>query len=214
MKYIVFTLLGSLLVFSAKTQQQESISVEDTSCLRLPKDSTDYYFPNNIFDLDNSNNGRTLYLNEWYFGHLFSMEEPIINTCEDMEIFRFTWIRTFHNPIVVRISKKNSTISLVWKKTNGLGGYYTGEIDDEGIKNLSIEDWNKLKKKIKKCKFENLPSAELSHSKDGADWILEGASSNGYHVVNKRNARKTTIGKVCLYLLELTDLEIANKEVY
>ena len=214
MKYTVLTLLGCLLIFGSNAQLSNPTSIEDSSCLRLPKDSTDYYFPNNIFDLDSSNNGRTSFLNEWYFDHLFSMQEPIIDTCEEVDVYRFTWIRTFKNPIVVRITKKDSSVSLIWKSTNGLGGYYAGNIKKNGSKELSLKEWEKLKKKIKKCKFEKLPSAEKSHGKDGANWILEGANANGYHVVNKRNARKTAIGKVCLYLLDLTDLKLTKKEIY
>jgi hypothetical protein len=40
---------------------------------------------------------------------LSDLKEPIIKDleiCDDCEIYRFTWLRTFDNPIVVRLEKK------------------------------------------------------------------------------------------------------------
>ena len=35
------------------------------------------------------------------------MEEPVLSSYKgDKEIYRFTWLRTFHHPVAVRLEKK------------------------------------------------------------------------------------------------------------
>ena len=61
------------------------------------------YFPDNIFD---QNDGFNDFVDQWYSKNLKALREPSIYTQIDdksKNVFRFTWLRTFDNPISIRL---------------------------------------------------------------------------------------------------------------
>ena len=61
------------------------------------------HFPAGIFD---ANEGYDKFVNRWYGSHLTALGEPSLYTQRDdasKRIYRFTWLRTFHRPISVRL---------------------------------------------------------------------------------------------------------------
>lgn len=54
-----------------------------------------------IFEIDPFNEVAT-----WYSSQLCALNEPLIFDQKSGTIYRFTWLRTFHHPVAIRIQKQ------------------------------------------------------------------------------------------------------------
>ncbi|CAL2101779.1 conserved protein of unknown function [Tenacibaculum sp. 190130A14a] len=156
------------------------------------------------------------FVNKWYSNHLKAMEEPILfDNSSITNSFRFTWLRTFHNPIIVRLDNKNGQIFLTWKVCDGAGGYEPGKVIINVQKELPLEKWTEFQKIISSINFWDTPTIlDEFPGHDGSQWILEGVTEKQYHVVDRWTPRGTAYAKCCDFLLNLTDLKIKAKEKY
>jgi len=149
----------------------------------------------------------------WYASHLNALEEPVLSDTLPAKVFRFTWLRTFHKPIVIGLENSNDSIILYWKVCDGAGGYEPGKIIENKSKVLTIKEWTDFVSSINSINFWNLPTTQSGIvGTDGAQWILEGKELGKYHVVDRWSGGK--IENVCLKLLELTDLKIKQDDIY
>ncbi|HBS88370.1 MAG: hypothetical protein A2W91_17365 [Bacteroidetes bacterium GWF2_38_335] len=149
----------------------------------------------------------------WYSKHLTALEEPVLSDSLPTKIFRFTYLRTFDNPIVIGIENTNDTISIYWKVSDGAGGYEPGKLIENRKKELTVADWEKIENKVNSIKFWNLPTVEKSLlGSDGSQWIFEGKTLGNYHVVDRWCGG--IIYSVCKDLIKLTDLEIKENDIY
>jgi len=149
----------------------------------------------------------------WYSEHLNALNEPVLSDTLPTKIYRFTYLRTFDDPIVIRIENDNDTISIHWKVSDGAGGYEPGEIIESESKKLSAEDWELIENKIDSIDFWNLPTVETGlMGTDGSQWILEGKTLGQYKVVDRWCGGK--ISSVCRELIELTDLKLKKDDIY
>jgi len=147
----------------------------------------------------------------WYSSHLQAMDEPILSDSLPTNVYRFTYLRTFDNPIVIGIENYNDSVKIYWKRTDGAGGYEPGKIIENNSKDLSIEDWKKVEAKIDSINFWSLPTLEIDLlGNDGSQWILEGKKLGRYHVVDRWCGSE--IVPICKFLMGLTDLKI--EEIY
>lgn len=165
-----------------------------------------------------SNNcvGFDSFTNKWYSKHLRAMGESVLFEKKlNKEVFRFTWLRTFDNPIMIRLERKNDSINLFYKMTSGAGGYDPGEIVIDKQKKSSINEWNEFMNLVDSCNFWNTqPCTVLIEGTDGSQWILEGATNDYYNVVDKWTPRNGLYYDCCNYLIEKTDLEIKKDDKY
>jgi len=149
----------------------------------------------------------------WYSKHLKAMKEPVLQDSELSDVFRFTWLRSFHHPIVIGLKKDKNKVSLYWKVCDGQGGYEPGKMTINQTKQLSMAEWKDISEKVDLINFWNLPSTEKNNSGlDGAQWILEGRKQGKYHVVDRWEGIEIT--GICMALLKLTDLGIEKNEIY
>ena len=148
----------------------------------------------------------------WYSKHLVALEEPVLSDSLPKKIFRFTYLRTFDNPIVIRIENANDTISIYWKVSDGAGGYEPGKLIKNKKKALTVSDWEKIENEISSIKFWSLPTVEKVLGTDGSQWILEGKTLGNYHVVDRWCGG--IISLVCKDLIKLTDLKIKEDKIY
>jgi len=149
----------------------------------------------------------------WYDKHLKALNEPVFSDSLPGKVFRFTWLRSFHNPIVIGLKCNNNSISVYWKVCDGRGGYDPGKIIKNKKKTLTIGEWNDFVASIESIDFWNLPATDSrTLGTDGAQWILEGKELGKYHVVDRWSG--VTIEKVCLKLLALTGLKIKESDIY
>jgi hypothetical protein len=146
---------------------------------------------------------------------LVAMNEPFLSSCElANETYRFTWLRTFHHPISIRIEKNQEGVKLFWKECNGAGGYAPGNLITSEEKIISEDEWNNFKLHLEEIQFWKLSEDDNSIGLDGATWLLEGAESSQYHYVKRWSPEKNDFYNCCIYLLELTDLKLSKREIY
>jgi len=96
----------------------------------------------------------------WYASHLNALEEPVLSDSLPTKVFRFTWLRTFDNPIVIGLENKNDSITLYWKVCDGAGGYEPGKIKENKSKVLTIKEWNDFVASVNSINFWNLPTTK------------------------------------------------------
>jgi hypothetical protein len=58
------------------------------------------------------------------------------------------------------------------------------------------------------------PRLHEERIRDGAEWILEGARDGRYHVVARLSPQDGTYREACLYLLNLSKIEVEANWVY
>jgi hypothetical protein len=154
---------------------------------------------------------------DWYSEHLSAAKESPLLSMERGEVFRFTWLRSFHKPIIVRVFCKD-VCSVESKVLSGAGGYSPGKIEDTNEYDLTLEQTSKLRslfEKVDGWKYE--PDAEIIVM-DGAQWIFEHASVESYQlwdlsspIGSKAAENYVDLG---LYFLELSQFEIEANYVY
>lgn len=149
---------------------------------------------------------------KWFYEQFNALEENALSTTG--EIYRFTWLRTNHNPISIRIENKNGKEGIVyWKVCDGLGGYEPGSLKINSSKKISIQNWETLKQKINTINFWKLKTQNnKEYGYDGSEWIFEGNDNNNYHVVHRWLGQEVT--DLGIFLIKLTNLDINKKEMY
>lgn len=155
-------------------------------------------------------------MNVWYSKMLSALKEPILCNYEgEAEIYRFTWLRTFHNPITIRVQKRRDRINLIAKVSDGAGGYEPGKIIVDKSIPVVISEWILIEEQFNNMDFWNLPTESDFRGNDGAEWILESATKDKYHFATRWSAgRNVNYGKCCLYFLKLADLKIPKSDQY
>jgi len=148
-----------------------------------------------------------------YTEFFIALKEEKIDTLKtEKEIYRFLWLRTFHNPIVIRIEKNEKEFKLYWKRSDGKGGYEAGKIIENKSIELTKKQWRKFEKLLKNSKFWSNPSTKYDQdiilATDGSQWVLEGVKNSNYHI------SEIDIFKPCLYLIKLTEMKIPEDEFY
>ncbi|MBS1755512.1 MAG: hypothetical protein JST34_15840 [Bacteroidetes bacterium] len=210
-------ILKSILFLFLATNTIAQTNLHDTTS-KTSRDTLYLYFPLKQAGqtTNESTNSLDTFLNVWYSRMLTAMKEPTLTDYQgDNEIYRFTWLRTFHKPIVIRIQKTKDKIVLTEKMLSGAGGYDPGQIILDTNLVLTSEIWNSVQDKISKLSFWTLPAETEFRGNDGAEWIIEGSTSDKYHFTTRWSAGKGTVyGNFCLYLLSLSSIKVSNLDIY
>lgn len=169
------------------------------------------YFPKLAFDSDERIH--SLHAN-WYSRELKALDEPpLLETSKVIEeqTFRFTWLRSFSNPIAIRLvidSHERGTlhIKVGLRPANSKFESRTVEITEAEIA--------KFLKKVSAAGFWNLPSRDDRRGFDGSRWIIEGVTQGRYHVVDRWSPNSGSYQNLGLLLIQLADLKLDSKEIY
>jgi len=144
--------------------------------------------------------------------HLIAFDELSLTDYEcECEIYRFLWLRSFHNSVLITITKTASNIKLQWKRTDGEGNFESENLIENRIIFLSLIQWSEFKEKLNNIAFWKNPTKygeNIIRVLDGSYMIMEGIKSNQYHI------SEIDIYKISNYLIELTELNIPEKEKY
>jgi len=188
----------------------------DVDSLNIPIDMNQGYFPMELFTDTSIYVGYDTFHVEWYSEHLRAMKEPLIfNKKQTKSTYRFLWLRTFNNPISIRIDKQADLYSVSWKLCDGAGGYEPGQLVVDKTKTIDKNTWDKFLGLLSKADYWNLKTNEVEIlGTDGSQWILEGADIDNYHVVDRWTPSGGTFYDCCDYLIGLTDLKIKKGEKY
>ena len=185
----------------------------------VPLDSTQSYFPAGlILNPTEKEDLHEHFMFAHYSWFLWAMKEPLLypDKKDDKEVFRFTWLRTFHNPIVIRIERSANTYKLIWKINHGHGGYSPGKQTTVNEKMIDRSIWDEFLVLIKQSGFWDLPVLEIYSASDGAQWILEGKTPKRYHITDRKTPidHDTNYSQLGEYLIRLAGVFPPEREYY
>jgi hypothetical protein len=142
------------------------------------------YFPPGVLDPKPDSEAFTI---GWYSKTLQALKEP------SLWEYRFLWLRSFDEPIAVRLIVTDRGGRLVSKMTSGKGGYGPGHLilHRESLLSQQVPVFLDA---IQELHFWDLPTRKpeviradgsIETGVDGARWIIEGVKHGRYHVVDR-----------------------------
>ncbi len=168
--------------------------------------------------------------------YLFQIREPLLfNKPSKREIFRLTWLRSFHNPIVINIIKKDNHYTVIRKesKRDSIRKEASEILKDLSTKNkneffniyrkhtyvdsklISKKEWLKLIDVADSINFWNMEAGNEIGGFDGSMIYLEYSSNQGYKIVEKWSPEEESLFyKIFSHIIELSDLKIPKDEIY
>jgi hypothetical protein len=145
--------------------------------------------------------------------------EPKLATIEaikHLECLRFTYIPTFGNPYVIRLTKRENVIHLKSAILNGLGGYEIGrpsELREENRTGSYLAE--EILVRAEQC-FSAEEQLEEGSGLDGSRWILEYLNEDVYRVADLWTPTHYDENKdfvfLCNLLVEFSGLAISHRE--
>ena len=192
----------------------QRIKTEDIHSVTI--DTNRYYFPFEIFKDTASFIGSDTFQVERYTRNLKALgESSLFNKNISNEIYRLLWLRTFDNPVAIRIENDQDCYRLFWKVSNGKGGFEPGELVSFKSRQIDESDWNKFQYLLDKIDFWNYETVETGlHGDDGSRWVIEGRKGNNYHLTDRWTPQNNDYFKCGEFLIKLTDLEIPEVDMY
>jgi len=176
---------------------------------------SNFYFPDGILE---SRTDLDEYVRAWYSKPLRIVGEPSLSCGQapGTEVYRFLWLRTFHHPISIRVTRSDNKTALVAAELTGAGGSDPGSVARRVDKILAIAEWKGLEAALSGTAFWKMstrqPDKEVGL--DGAQWIVEGRRVAEYHVVHRWTPRTGSYREAGLHFLELSGLRIPQQELY
>jgi hypothetical protein len=122
----------------------------------------------------------------WFSKQLLAMNErPLFPAPYGREIYRFTWLRSFHNPMAFRlVVNPLGGGTLYATKNSGKGGYEPGTVLEARETQLSAIEVARFQKHLSESGFWTMPKFDESQDGlDGAEWIIEAATNGVHHFV-------------------------------
>jgi hypothetical protein len=154
---------------------------------------------------------------EWYSKHLSAIGEPTLPGGPN-EAYRFPWLRTFANPIMVWVKCYPGGCSLTARRLDSSGGYEPGKVVERREKKLSEQEPTNVRLLLSKAQFCSRQPGDERIGLDGAQWILEGTRDGSYHLWDvwspERSGPYAAFRELCLELIRLSGLMIRSSEVY
>jgi hypothetical protein len=190
------------------------------------------YFPTSLFEAVepcNYGDGRTTdpvideFRSRWYSSHLQAAREPRLGgetppyEVNGLGVLRFTWLRSFDAPVIVRVeATADDGLRLTAKELSGAGGYDPGRIARRVERRLSTEEAAQLTNLLVGSRVLDLPPSDdcpivddpgngdtFVVRADGAQWVIEANGSTGYRYVDRWSG-EGPVHDLGLHLLGLT----------
>lgn len=170
------------------------------------------FFPSGLFsrqsDADRVNQA-------YYAKQLGALKETsIYELRKDTKVtaFRFLCVRALQPPFVIRVEKKaDGTGSLIFKQSDGTGGYQTGKIADNQTMKVSKAQMGELEAKITAMQFFELDYRKKNQGGfDGARWLIEGLQNGKYHLVDRYSPGWGNFRNLGLYLIKLSGEDLKD----
>ena len=168
---------------------------------------------------------------KWFSYYLYRLQEPVLSNYPlGKEIYRLTWLRSFHPPVVIRMEKEGNRVRLTTKilsRTPELPGHRYADRDGSihlTDTSIDIPFRRNTTKKIPKAVYDEymrllreqraLFISPLgfrdSLGSDGSEWILETHRPDGYYFIVRWSPEQTDpVRALGEYLIDLSD---AKKE--
>lgn len=131
------------------------------------------------------------------------------------EGYRFTWVRTFHRPIVICIDvKPDGTGSATTKSLDGSPASGLGERIETHSAPISRAAVEGLRGALAAWDFWHAPTVvdQDRICLDGADWLLEGTCLGAYHAVYRWSPELSPFRESAMHMLDLAG--VRDEEIY
>jgi hypothetical protein len=154
-------------------------------------------------------------MEDWYSEQLLAMnEKPLFPAPYGQKIYRFTWLRSFHNPMAFRlVVNPLGGGSMYATKNSGKGGYEPGTVLEAREIQLSAIEVARFEKELTDSEFWTLPRFdESTDGFDGAQWIMEAATSGVHHFVIRWSPDDPTFHTPIIKFMELSGMDLG--EIY
>ena len=149
------------------------------------------------------------YERQWYGGVLAAAGErplyPVVNFGPAVTV-RFLWLRSFHAPIVVRVTPSGAGGALlVATELSGLGGLPPGRIRRQSRRVLSAAQAGIFQAMIRQTSIVTVPPKICIDALqlDGAEWVIETAGPAGYSYAARWSPDDGAVYQVGRYMLKL-----------
>jgi hypothetical protein len=157
---------------------------------------------------DQADNPRDQLRDYWYAMYLTALRErPLCcNSSGPAEVYRFTWLRTFHHPVVISLEDDLKGRWLMHTKvSSGAGGYEPGILGLDLVRSMSSEDTRQLRDTMSiDSTFWTTEAQDSSVGLDGAEWIIESRVGDNYHFVDRWTPSHGPIHDIGLQFLALS----------
>ncbi|CAN5348165.1 hypothetical protein BH10PSE1_BH10PSE1_21200 [soil metagenome] len=141
----------------------------------------------------------------WYGKHLSAAGEAALFQMSGPTL-RFTWLRTFHAPVVIRVdTTADGSVTMTATELSGAGGYEPGTVSRRIERRLSDEETAALVRTLEDTAVLEQPPRACDLGLDGAQWIIESVGPNGYWFVDRQSPRDGPVRELGLLMLGSTD---------
>jgi hypothetical protein len=142
---------------------------------------------------------------DWFAGELRGLREKPLYPVRDAssDTLRFTWLRSFHAPVVVRTDRRaDGSVRLTAKRLAGEGGC---SLQGEGC------EVSRILKASERTRLEEVRQAALAAPAqvcggglDGAQWIVESAADGEYRFAQRFTPQDGPIHELGLIMIGMT----------
>jgi hypothetical protein len=145
----------------------------------------------------------------WYPEQWRAASEPSIFAMSTSpgpaRVYRFTWLRSFHAPVFVRVQfEADGRATLIAKQLSGAGGYRPGKVVKQLQRSLSEAERDKVSAELARDGVLALPATDCAIGADGAQWIFEASENGTYRFINRWTPRSGPVHDIGLLFLGLT----------
>ena len=148
---------------------------------------------------------------DWYSTQLRAAHEPSLYLASRQpasphtESYRFTWLRSFHAPVVIRVDRlAGGEMRLTAKRLSGHGGYGPGRIEALVERNLSSTEAAQLERTLSAGRILELAPRDCRDGADGASWIFEANHSGDYSYLMRWTPEDGAVREIGLLLIGFT----------
>lgn len=148
---------------------------------------------------------------EWFSKHLKAAGEPSLYRASrqphaaGMGALRFTWLPSFHHPVIVRIVwGPGQTPRLIATLLSGAGGYAPGKVDKRIDRPLTKAESTTLRAMLVQTRVLEEPPTTCAFGVDGAEWVIENVGGSGYRLIKRWSPEKGGVHDLGMALLGLT----------
>lgn len=142
--------------------------------------------------------------------YLSAMHEPQLScgASADEESYRFLWLRSFHDPVAIRVYRRGGQYGLVAVVLEYRTGGDLGGVKKRVDKALSVTEWRLAVAMLEEVGFWRMKTnPDDTIGIDGASWIVEGRRTGRYHMADRQGAFELEpIGRVFVKLANLGDV--------
>ena len=195
----------------------EGVHFPFTYFINWPEDSVldaaqDYYVEASAWD--------SFFWVDYFSEVLTKMKEPVLfndSLHGDEATFRFSFFPSFHPPVSFRVVKNKSKVTLYWKilltKYNPNTWEEVSTTVKEGHRKMTAAQYEQLLQYMEDVHLDELPHSEFEMMMDGAQWVIERVTSQGFKA-HFTNLAGKNIRQVYSFLAKLSGEKLEYVKKY